>query len=472
MNEAAARQVVLVQAFDAGDSPLWTREDGAWATRLATQALGPDAAVDRLLAERARHAVQRLQARDRGVHRWLSRPSWRWQWVLLAVVLGVAAGFGADLLDRHQIVNVLAPAAWAVVAWNAAVYLLLLWDALPRSSADGMASGLRRSLLSWWQRASGDGPLRVATRRWAEVSAPLALARIAALLHIAAAALACGLLASMYLRGLVLDFRAGWQSTFLDATAVHQLLSALLAPAVAVTGIALPDAAALEAMRLTAPGQPATVSAAPWIHLYAATLAMAVVVPRLLLALGAAVQSVLRARRIALPLGDAATLREVQRLQRRSSVVQVCPYAQAAGAQAALGLRRLLAGELGDDLQLVFAAATAVGDEDDASARLGAANATLRVALVDLAATPEDDHHGRFVDALRAAVPQLPLMLVIDESAYRQRLASLPERIGERRAAWRQWATARELQWRSAALEDLHALGTAAPAPAPSASAP
>ncbi|HEU5296657.1 MAG TPA: DUF2868 domain-containing protein [Burkholderiaceae bacterium] len=471
MNEADARRVVLVQAYDNADSPQWTREDAAWATRLATQALGADAPVDRLLAERARHALQRLQARDRDVQRWLSRSLWRWHWMVLAAALGVVAGFGADLIDRHQIVNVLAPAAWAVVAWNLAIYLALLWNVAQRWRAPDAAApgGLRRSLLAWWQRASGDGPLRVATRRWAELSAPLALARVAALLHVAAAALGAGVVASMYLRGLVLDFRAGWQSTFLDAATVHQLLSVLLAPAVAVTGVALPDAQAFEAMRLT-PGQAATAGAAPWIHLYAATLAMAVVVPRLALALAAALQATVRARRIRLPLTDPATLREVQRLQRRSSVVQVCPYAQAAGAQAALGLRRLLAGELGDDLQLQFAAATAVGDEDDAPARLANGHATLRVVLVDLAAIPEEDHHGRFVAALRAAGPQLPLLLVVDESAYRQRFASMPDRIGERRAAWRQWAVAHELQWRSAPLDDLHAIG-AAGAPVRSASA-
>jgi len=194
-------------------------------------------------------------------------------------------------------------------------------------------------------------------------------------------------------------------------------------------------------------------------------------VPRLLLALGAAVQCAVRARRFALPLTDPATLREVQRLQRRATVVQVCPYAQAPGAAAALGLRRLLAGELGEDLQLQFAAFTAVGDEADAPTRLGTTSATLRVLLVDLAATPEDDHHGRFVDALRAAAPQLPLLLVVDESTYRERFASMPERVGERRAAWRQWAAAHELQWRSAALDDLHAIGAAA-SPSASASAP
>ena len=306
MDETTARQLVLVQAFDGAGSPLWTAEDAAWATRLAMQTAPADADDARLLGERARHALQRLEPRDRDVRRWLARPGWSWRWMLLTTVLGLVIGLAADLLDRNQIVNVLAPAAWAVVAWNLVVYIALAAAALrPPRRADSLATGLRGTVLRWWQRGFGDGPLRVATRRWAEWSAPLMLTRIAALLHVAAAAVAIGLLGSMYLRGLVLDFRAGWQSTFLDSAAVHQLLSTLLAPAQAVTGIAVPDAAALEAIRLTAPTQPASASAAPWIHLYGATLVLAVVLPRLALALLALGQSLYRSRRFVLPLNDA-----------------------------------------------------------------------------------------------------------------------------------------------------------------------
>ena len=51
------------------------------------------------------------------------------------------------------------------------------------------------------------------------------------LMHALAAALALGLIGGMYLRGLVFDVRAGWQSTFLDAGSVHAFLATALAPA-------------------------------------------------------------------------------------------------------------------------------------------------------------------------------------------------------------------------------------------------
>jgi hypothetical protein len=273
----------------------------------------------------------------------------------------------------------------------------------------------------------------------------------------------------MYLRGLVLDYRAGWQSTFLDAADVHRVLAPLLTPASAVTGIAVPDAAAIASMRLTAPAQPASAPAAPWIHLYAATLAMAVVLPRLVLALVAFAQASFRARRIKIPLNDAATQREVQGLRRQRSTVQVCPYAQAPSASAALGLRALLAREFGADVLLQVAATTAVGDEEVAAKALESQGVTSRIVLADLAATPEEDHHGRFVRALQAAAPQLPLLLLVDESAYRRRFAEMPERLDERRAAWRRWAGSHAVQVRTVALEGFDAALAGAANPATSA---
>ena len=89
-------------------------------------------------------------------------------------------------------------------------------------------------------------------------------------LHLAAVAVAAGALAAMYLRGLGLEYRAGWDSTFLDAQAVHRWLNLLLGPASALSGIALPEPAQLEALRFsTGPGE----NAARWIHLYALTTA-------------------------------------------------------------------------------------------------------------------------------------------------------------------------------------------------------
>ncbi|MDE1926807.1 MAG: hypothetical protein KGI36_06425, partial [Burkholderiales bacterium] len=97
-DEATARQVLLVQACDQGpaDNPIWTPDDGRWATELARRTVAADATDARFLAERAHHALQRLLPRDRGLARALVRRRWRAGWLALAILLGLAAGVAAD----------------------------------------------------------------------------------------------------------------------------------------------------------------------------------------------------------------------------------------------------------------------------------------------------------------------------------------------------------------------------------------
>ena len=286
MTEHEARQVLLLQSHEtAGPTAVWTAEDRAWATQQAVATAGERASPERFVAVRAALALPRLLPRDKAAQRWMGRRAWHPAWVLLALLGGLAAGMAVDQLGPPQRVNLLAPAVWAVVAWNLLVYAALLLP-LPTLGLRGWAAGLARS--------HDDGPGGL----WARHAAPLSLARAGLVMHVGAAALALGLVTGLYLRGLVLDYRAGWQSTFLEPPAVQALLGTLLAPASAVTGIAVADVAPLR----VAPGAAATASAAPWIHLYAATLVLGVVLPRLLLALFSALRAGALARRFPLPL--------------------------------------------------------------------------------------------------------------------------------------------------------------------------
>lgn len=301
MTEDEARQVLLLQAVESTTAAApqpgrppggpWSPEDSLWATRQAAAAVGEDASPERFVVARAVIAMQRLLPRDGAAQRWLARRGWHPAWVLLAVLLGLGAGLLADQLGPPQRVNLLAPAVWAVVAWNLAVYVVMLVP-LPTGGLRGWLAGLGL------RGPGGSGAPASAGALWAQQAAPLMTHRAALVLHSAAAALALGLVAGLYLRGLVLDYRAGWQSTFLDATAVQQALGWLLAPASALTGIAVPDVAPLR----LGPGADASATAAPWIHLYAATLALAVVGPRCLFALWAGRRAKRLSRRFPLPL--------------------------------------------------------------------------------------------------------------------------------------------------------------------------
>ncbi len=464
--EDAARRVLLLRAYETGpaaaghttgtgtkakssgeESPLWTADDRVWASRLASEEGAPAALPALWLDARARHALQRLLPRAPEAARALARRHWRRHWLLLAGVLGAAAGFVVDALGGQQRIDLLSVPVWGLVAWNLLVYAGLLLSPLWRrrtpagAGEAGDASLPRRVWRALVQgRDPGRGPpVRRFLAEWARVSAPVGAARLTQLLHLSAAALALGLVAGLYARGLVLDYRAAWQSTFLDPAQVHAVLQALLTPAAAATGLALPDAAAVAALRV-GPGEAASGAAAVWIHLLAATLGLAVVLPRLLLASLAAWRAHRVGSRLALPLHEPyfqQLLAQQRRASRAPAVVQVLPHGTAPSAQTALGLRAVLAAALGDTLQLQVAAPVAYGSEDTAlpSPALGT---TLRVVLADLSATPEAESHGRLLQALQSAAAQ-PLLLLVDEAAFSQRFAGMPDRLSQRRQAWQQF---------------------------------
>ena len=457
LDEAAARRVLLVQAYDqSGDqNPLWTPEDRAWATRLARETAAAGATPTQLLTERTRHALKRLLPRDAAAARALRRQLWRPLWAAAALALGFLCGIAIDAIGSGQSINLLAPPVWAVVVWNLLVYLLILLPLrLPNAKSQANGQGLR----AWLARRlfappRGTPALQAFGTAWARRGAPLMLARAALLMHLAAAALALGLVAGMFLRGLVLDYRAGWQSTFLEAAQVRTALATLLAPASALTRIPVPDVAAIEALR-TAPGTLPSASAKPWIALYAATLLLIVALPRCGLALAAALRAQRHTARFALPLSDPYFERLLRELGGGGAHVQLLPQGAALSPQALLGLRAALARALGEGVQISVAPALAYGDEDSAAAP-APAGTTLRLLCVSLGSTPEDETHGRTVQALRHAAPRVPLALLADEAAYAARFAALPERVAERRAAWAAWANAQGLGF--ASLDLLHA---------------
>jgi hypothetical protein len=310
MNEAAARHTLLVRAYErAPASAAWSEDDRAWATQAAAQVEGEAASADTFVARRAALAIERLSGREKHVRRLLKSVVWP-AWVGWAIpALALVAGFAADSIGAGQRVNLLAPPLLALIAWNLAVYALIAvrgtWG-LVDARARGLGPLAR--LLARVAHVAGAAPRRHGTvpaaaflGDWTQASATLTAARIGRVLHTAAAAFAVGALAGLYLRGLALEYRAGWESTFLDADAVRALLGTVLGPASTITGIALPEAPAFEALRFSAgPG----VNAAPWLHLYAVTVGLVVLLPRLALALGNRWLEAHLAARFPLPLGE------------------------------------------------------------------------------------------------------------------------------------------------------------------------
>ena len=450
MNEAAARRTVLLRAYEREPaSEKWSEEDRAWATRAAAQVEGERAEDDAFIARRAALAIEKLASRDKRVPRLLASVEWP-AWIGWTIpLLAFAAGAAADLIGAGKQVNLLAPPLLALLAWNLLVYLVILvrgtWGLF---DARGRGLGPIARLLARLAHVTGTAPKRggkVAAEfvgDWMQASGRLTAARIGRVLHASSAAFALGALAALYLRGIAFEYRAGWESTFLDATAVHALLGAVLGPASALTGIALPDAAGFETLRLSAGNG---VIAAPWLHLYAVTVGFAVLLPRLLLALGDRWLEARLVARFPLKLDD-PYFRELLRVLREEPVVaRVAPYGIQLAPQATLHLSALFTQSFGAKSTVSVAAATAFGAEDDIDPRRVAGSAALLAPLFALTATPEAENHGAFVERLKSAAGEARLAALIDESAFRRQFGADSPRLEERRALWRGFAAERGL---------------------------
>ena len=448
MTEDQARQVLLLRAVESAlaDSAVgWTAADATWAGDEARRRVGEHAGAEAFLAQRAELAFQRLGARDAT---WRSDPLRPGQGMLkLGLLLGavaLAAVIVGNVLGTERRINLLAPPVWGLLAWNLLVYAALAFMALRRSRKPGAGSGgadfVRRvsALIATRMASKPAAAIRGQhVADWATASAPLQSQRIAIALHIAAALLALAVVLSMYLFGLAFDYRAGWDSTWLDASQVRRLLSTVLGPAAALGGIELPDAAALARLRW-AEGSPGE-RAARWIHLYALTLAGVVIVPRLGLAALAAWRARRAAQQIALPLDEPYFKQLLRALPVQGWPVTVLPYSYQLGTAQQAAMTAALADALGPGAQARVAASLPLGAEDQLAQHLPADMADHIALLFAATATPERETHGAFVQAMAALRPAATLHVLIDESGLRKQFGSGADgalRLRQRREAW------------------------------------
>jgi Protein of unknown function (DUF2868) len=454
MNESDLRHVLLLQAVEtdeAGRALAWTPADAAWASAAARREVGEQAGAQAFLVRRAQLGLRRLVERDAQWRRVVELPTGHGgAWAALLLAAAYLVGIAGDAFTALHRVDLLPQTLLTVLllAWNAAVYAVLLVAALRRSGPgrgrrhwfEGVADRLWAPV---WRQLGGHALAGWAAVQahfvvlWSAATRALQQRRALSLLHAGAALLTLGVVSSMYLRGLVFDYRAGWDSTFLDAAQVHALLGAVLGPASALSGIGLPDVPALARLRWAEGGGE---GAARWIHLYALTLVGAVVVPRLLLAVWAAMRARQAAQRLVLPLEDPYFVRLQYAAQAAPRPVTVLPYSYQLGATQQAGLTAALVDALGPGVQPRLVETLPLGAEDALPQGLPADLADTVVALFALTATPEREAHGAFLQALaRRVAGSDRLHVLVDESGFRQRFDAMPDRavrLAQRREAW------------------------------------
>ena len=472
MNEQGARRVVLVRAIETADSghQVLSEDDRKYASRSARelaawQASDSKSAVtqDLFLQQRSEQILKRLAERTPAFgafqKRALGLPGF---WAALPLLALFAGALLDRIADPHRVDLLSAPLLF-IVGWNLLMYVVLLvWALIPRRQAGWAGQGLLRRLSVGKAVAPRKLPAPLASgltsflAEWAQLSEPLTRARLSRTVHLSAAAFALGAVLSLYARGLLTQYGAGWESTFLDATQVHTLLSWLFTPALTVfpflQGFSLAD---IEALRF-APGTAATAGTATaalagagerWVHLYGATILLLVILPRLALALFAGLRARHLARRFPLDLEHPYFRKLADSIGAGTpAVLRVLPYSFTLDEARDRGLWTVAAMALGAQARVLLRPTVPYGEEPKEALRengFDEAGVTVTAALFNLAATPEKENHGAFLDYL-SRNSKRGVAVLLDESGMLERAAGqagLDARVNERIALWRQFCS-------------------------------
>jgi len=453
MNEQVARDVVLVRAIETMDDKreILSDDDRMYASRSARelaqwQAAESKSAVtaEHFLQQRSEQILKRLAERTPALSSFLSRRNGLKGLAIALPAIALLLGAGLDRIGDPHRVDLLSAPLLGIIGWNLLVYLVLLvWLLVPsarqgfgllRGFAGGKAA-LPRKLPHVLSRA-----LTEFVTQWTQLSAGLQRARLGRTLHLAAAMFALGATLSLYARGFLTEYRAGWESTFLGAEQVHAILSVLFAPAMAILPLQGFSLAEIEALRFSNPSS--AVGGARWVHLYGVTLLVLVIVPRLVLA----AIGHWRARRMAAnfpidleqpyfrKLGDHAGVAA-------PALLRVLPYSFTVDEERHKGLAQVAAMLFGEQARVMLRPIAGYGEEPpEALSEVGLDDpaVTFTAALFNLAATPEKENHGAFLDYL-VHHSKRGIAVLIDESSLVER--SDAARLAERVALWQQFCS-------------------------------
>ena len=460
MNEQAARDVVLVRAIETADQghALLSADDRRYASRSATELAqwqashaGAPVTFDDFLHQRAGQILKRIAERHPAfAHFPQAASSLNFFWTTLPLA-GLLAGMFLDRITDPHRVDLLSAPLLLIIGWNLAVYVgMLVCPWLPFARLKKTHTAWARWLAFGKTRVPRKLPPVLATaqlafnKEWLQLSRQLLLARLGRTLHLGAALFAVGAVVSLYGRGYLSQYVAGWESTFLNAAQVHALLSVLFIPAVAVFPLQGFSIAEIETLRF---GQtPSSLGGARWVHLYAATLFLLVVLPRLLLASFAHGRARTWSRNFPLDLAQPYFRKLLQTLGGAPGVLRVLPYSFAVDEARDKGLSQLANRLLGEQARLMLRPQMAYGDDPRDAMRefgLNDGDATLTAVLFSLAATPEKENHGALLDHLVRESAR-GIAVLVDTSGYLGRVgtqAGGQARVAERIALWRQFCS-------------------------------
>jgi len=379
------------------------------------------------------------------------------------LLTGLIVGLATNVLGPSQRINLLALPLMGILAWNVAIYASAIFvkPILPQRLAGiFLKSALWRRLHGWSlshavaleRRAVTAKALLRFAASWHRVAGPLLAARVRRTLHLGAMAVATGAVGGMYLRGLGLAYRATWESTWLSTAAVQGFLGVLLGPAALIIGEPVPDIGALR-------GPGASGDAAIWIHLYAMTTVLYVIVPRFALAI---YQSWRCEQLSNIPidlhddLHDGYFRHVFTEWRGATRSIEIVPYSFTPEAATLGRVKALFHDYFGARADVRTTEPLEYGDTPTKIASVPSLGPWSRqamtteqivavereyvyVVLFNLAQSPEAEVHAAFLDDLKRRIEGAGhrLIVLVDVTAYRRSVGDA-ERLDERLRSWNQ----------------------------------
>lgn len=368
----------------------------------------------------------------------------RTSWMIAGWLGALILGYAISGLGQEAEFNLLALPLVSVLAWNVIVMVAALVLELKSEGRSPMFEWLALRLSPSPADRSGEGEVptgMTVDQRFSQLADAPAFERwqrrFRAWLHVGAAMLALGSAIGLYAHGWSKEYRAVWESTLLSSNSQAQsFFGTLFRPASAALRLPLP-LETLPDMHRTQGHESSSAPALPWIHLYAGTLLLLVITPRLLLALF----SVCRAHAVMLKrmrsLGwKTYLIRTLRSVEGGQEVITVLIHATDATPTHREVWTRGVRERFGRMIETEMITVP-LGDEDDFVAVWKPTHPRVFV-IFNLATTPELEVQRRFVidvkQVLSAHQRDAELLVLLDATSIGNRWS--PDKLAGREKLW------------------------------------
>jgi len=376
------------------------------------------------------------------------------------LVVAFVAGLLTNALGPQRNINLLSLPLLGLLAWNLAIYAGMLLMRLirgrrqVRSVVDflsgmflkgAMARRIHSSRVTEGRMSPESKIIVKAVMRfgamWHRMARKLLASRVRRILHMGAIAMIAGVVIGMYLRGFAFEYRATWESTWLDTNQMQTLMRVILGPAAWILGVAIPDVTPLR-------GPDGSGPAGLWIHLYALTALLVVGLPRVVMATYESWRAQHLGKMLPIDLGETYYRRLFSAWRGAKRYVEIVPYSYTPRPGSMASLKTLLFDYFGARADLRVRDPLAYGGEAELALperiteavpdEAGVAERDFCVVVVfNLAQSPESEVHGAFLEDITTQIDtkHSQLLVVLDVSPYRERVDDR-ERVRQRIDAW------------------------------------